>query len=285
MPIATTNDAVRLYFEETGRGTPIIFVHEFADDYRSWELQFRHFEQHYRCIAFNARGYPPSDVPESTASLLAGPRGGRHRRCARPPSDSQDSCRRPFDGWVRLRCISVSDIPNAPLSLCVAGCGYGAEPSERERFRSEAEAFVSCIQAHGMAAFAEKYAYGPTRVQLKNKDPRSFVRFKRRLAEHSAVGSANTQLGVQRDRPSLYDLTDQLKSLTMPTLVLAGDEDWPCLAPGVLLKRTVPSAAFAVMPNCGHAINIEEPDGFNHLVANFLTQVDSGRWPMRDPLR
>ena len=168
-------------------------------------------------------------------------------------------------------------------SLTVAGCGYGAEPAQRERFRTEAEAVAAFIDGNGMAAFAEKYAYGPTRVQFENKDPRGFAEFKRMLAAHDPVGARNTQLGVQRERPSLYDLVDEMRRLTVPTLVLTGDEDWPCLQPGLLMKQTIPSAALAVMPNCGHAINIEDPDGFNRIVGDFLAQVDAGRWPMRDP--
>src|SRR5262245_9670862 len=64
MPLLTTDDGVKLYYEEAGSGTPIVFVHEFAGDWRSWETQMRHFGRRYRCIAFNARGYPPSDVPD-----------------------------------------------------------------------------------------------------------------------------------------------------------------------------------------------------------------------------
>jgi pimeloyl-ACP methyl ester carboxylesterase len=120
-------------------------------------------------------------------------------------------------------------------------------------------------------------------VQFENKDPRGFDEFKRMLAEHSALGARNTQLGVQRERPSLYDLVDQMKALTLPTLVLTGDEDWPCLQPGLLMKQTIASAALSVMPNCGHAINIEDPDEFNRIVGAFVTQVDAGRWPARDP--
>jgi pimeloyl-ACP methyl ester carboxylesterase len=134
-----------------------------------------------------------------------------------------------------------------------------------------------------MPAFAEKYAYGPTRVQFENKDPRGFAEFKRMLAEHSALGSANTQLGVQRERPSLYDLVNQMRRLTVPTLILTGDEDWPCLLPGLLMKQNIPAAALAVMPNCGHTINLEAPDEFNRIVGEFISLVDSGRWPHRDP--
>jgi hypothetical protein len=67
------------------------------------------------------------------------------------------------------------------------------------------------------------------------------------------------------------------------SLILSGDEDWPCLLPGVFMKRTIPSAALIIIPNSGHTINIEEPDAFNAALADFWAQVDGGRWPTRDP--
>jgi pimeloyl-ACP methyl ester carboxylesterase len=172
--------------------------------------------------------------------------------------------------------------PDRALSLCVAGCGYGAEREERERFRGEAVIIAQQLREAGMPAFAERYAFGPTRVQFENKDPRGFAEFKRMLAEHDAVGAANTQLGVQRERPSLYDLAEEMKRLDVPALILTGDEDWPCLAPGIFMKRHIPSAALAVMPSSGHTINLEEPDEFNRIVGTFIAQVDSGRWLNRD---
>jgi pimeloyl-ACP methyl ester carboxylesterase len=282
MPYATTDDNVRLYFEETGSGTPIIFVHEFAGDHRSWEPQLRHFGRRYRAITFAARGYPPSDVPEDAAFYS-------QARAADDIAAVLDAL-----GIAKAHVVGLSmggfatlhfgfRHPDRALSLCIAGCGYGAEPDQQERFKGEADAVAESILSGGMNAFAERYAYGPTRVQFENKDPRGFLKFKQMLAEHSGTGSANTQLGVQRERPSLYSLVDQMKALTVPALVVTGDEDWPCLLPAVLMKRNIPSAALAVMPNSGHTINIEEPDEFNRIVLNFVTQVDCGRWPTRDP--
>jgi hypothetical protein len=169
------------------------------------------------------------------------------------------------------------------LSLTVACCGHGAEKGREEEFRKEVEAGVAALRKEGMAAFAQKFADGPTFVQLKNKDSRGFAQFKRELAEHSAIGSANTRVGVQGQRPSLYDLVDRMKMMTTPTLVRTGDEDWPCLQPALLMKQNIPTAALSVMPNCGHAINIEDPDQFNRLLGDFIAQVDAGRWPKRDP--
>lgn len=282
MPHAMTDDGVRLYYEETGSGTPVIFVHEYAGDHRSWEPQMRHFGQRYRAITFAARGFPPSDVPEDPA---------RYSQVR-----ATDDIRAVLDHLKidQAHVVGLSMGGFATLhfgfrhaararSLVVAGCGYGAERDQRERFRAEAAIIADFIAQNGMQAFAERYAYGPTRVQFENKDPRGFAEFRQQLSEHSALGARNTQLGVQRERPSLYDLVEQMQALTVPILILTGDEDWPCLQPGLLMKQHIRSAALSVMPNCGHAINLEDPDEFNRIVASFVWQVDAGRWPMRDP--
>lgn len=282
MPYATTDDRVKLWYEETGAGQPIVFVHEFAADHRSWEPQMRHFGQRYRCITFSARGYPPSDVPEKPESYS-------QNRATDDIAAVMDHLKIDKAHVVGLSMGGFATLhfgfrhPNRALSLVVAGCGYGAEKEQQAKFRSEVEVVAKSLKEEGMAKFAEKYAYGPTRVQFENKDPRGFAQFKKELAEHSALGSANTQIGVQGQRPSLYDLLDKMRALTIPTLIVTGDEDWPCLAPSVLMKREIPSAALAVMPNCGHTINIEDPDQFNRLVGDFIVQVEAGRWPKRDP--
>jgi pimeloyl-ACP methyl ester carboxylesterase len=282
MAYATAEDGVRLYYEETGAGQPVIFVHEFAGDMRSWEPQMRHFGRTYHCIAYNARGYPPSDVPEQAASYS-------QARAADDIKSVLDAA-----GVDKAHIVGLSMGGFATLhfgfrhaasahSLCVGGCGYGAEPDQRQRFKAEANIIADFIKSNGMETFAEKYAYGPTRVQFENKDPRGFAEFKQMLAEHSALGAANTQLGVQRERPSLYELVDEMKKFKVPTLIITGDEDWPCLLPGVLMKQNIASSALAIMPNAGHTINIECPDEYNRIVGDFLAQVESGRWPTRDP--
>ena len=231
MPHITTDDGVKLYYEEAGRGAPVVFVHEFAGDHRSWEPQMRFFARRYRCIAFNARGWPPSDVPPDTT------RYSQARAC--------DDIRAVLDGLkidkAHIVGLSMGGLatlhfgltyPKRALSLLVAGAGYGSERGEREKFRNEAVIIAGKLEKEGIAAFAEAYAYGPTRVQFENKDPRGFAEFKAQLAEHSAKGAANTQIGVQRERPSIFDLDEDLKKLDVPMLVVTGDEDWPCLLAG-----------------------------------------------------
>src|SRR5882757_516115 len=204
MPFAVTDDGVKLYYEETGAGAPIVFVHEFAADHRSWEMQMRHFGQRYRCVTFGARGYPPSDVPEKPESYS-------QNRATDDILAVMDHLKIDKAHVVGLSMGGFATLhygfrhPTRALALCVAGCGYGAERGQTERFRAEAETIAGFIAEQGMEVFAAKYAYGPTRVQFENKDPRGFDEFKRMLAQHSAVGARNTQLGVQGERPSLYD--------------------------------------------------------------------------------
>ena len=282
MPHITTDDNVALYYEEVGSGTPIVFVHEFAGDLRSWEPQMRYFARRYRCIAYNARGYPPSAVPPPGA-------GYSQARAAADIRSVLDGLKIEKAHVVGLSMGGLAVLhfgltyPARARSLLVGGAGYGSEPGERDKFRTEATTIAARLERDGMAKFAEAYAYGPTRVQFEHKDPRGFAEFKQMLAEHSAEGAIGTQLGVQRERPSLFDLEEQVRALTVPMLVVTGDEDWPCLLPNIFLKRTCPSAALLVLPNSGHAVNLEEPALFNAALADFLAQVDAGRWPLRDP--
>jgi pimeloyl-ACP methyl ester carboxylesterase len=281
MPHVKAADGVKLYVEEVGSGTPIVFVHEFAGDHRSWEPQLRHFARGYRCIAFNARGYPPSDVPSD---------GGQYSQ-----DHARDDIRAVLDGLAitKAHVVGLSmggfatlhfglQYPERALSLVIAGCGYGAQPGKRVQFEQEVEATAATIAKQGMAKAAAAYALGPTRVQFQNKDPRGWAEFAAQLAEHSSTGSSLTMLGVQRRRPSLYDLVDRMQRLTVPTLIVTGDEDEPCLEPGLLMKRSIATSGLVVIPNSGHTINLEEPDLFNRICDGFFHQVESGRWSARD---
>jgi pimeloyl-ACP methyl ester carboxylesterase len=274
---ATAPDGVRLAFQETGSGSPVLFIHEFAGDHRSWEPQVRELGRRHRCVTYDARGYPPSDVPEE------------------PERYSQDHAVADavsvLDhlGIERAHVVGLSmggfcalhlglRHPERAISLTVAGCGYGAHPDSRERFRAESEANALAFENEGAPATAELYLATPGRLTFRAKDPRGWEESRRWLGEHSAVGSALTLRGVQMRRPSLYDLTGGLRQLAVPTLLLTGDRDEMCLEPNLMLVRTIPNAALAVLPRTGHACNLEEPALFNRLVAELIATVEAGRW-------
>jgi pimeloyl-ACP methyl ester carboxylesterase len=173
--------------------------------------------------------------------------------------------------------------PERLQSAVIAGAGYGALPDAQEGFRRESEAIANAFRDEGTAAVAERYAVGPARVQLQNKNPEQWEIFARQLAEHSQLGAQLTMLGVQRLRPPLWDLREELAQVEVPCLIIAGDEDEGCLEPDLMLKRTMPTAGLAILPKTGHTANLEEPDLFNSTVERFLDAVEAGRWGRRDP--
>ncbi len=282
MPAIVTDDKVSLYAEETGVGEPLLFIHEFAGDHRSWEPQVRYFSGAYRCVTYAARGYPPSGVPTDPAAYSQ----------ARAVADAVAV----LDGLgiARAHVVGLSmggftalhlalGHPDRVSSAVVAGAGYGAQPERADAFRTESMLTAAAFAAEGAAKVAERYAAGPARVQFQNKNPRGWAEFAAALAGHSSLGSALTMRGVQAARPSLYELADQLAKVRTPVLVLVGDEDEGCLEPALMLKRTIPTAGLAVLPRTGHTANLEEPDVFNQAVDRFLTTVARGAWRERDP--
>lgn len=281
----TTDDGVRLHLTDSGpakNATPILFVHEFAGDHRSWSAQVDGLSGDYRCITYDARGYPPSDIPSDPAAYT-------WERAVADAVSILDTLEIDTAHIVGLSmggfCASMFGAlhPDRAASLVIASAGSGAYPPTRDAWRDETRQSAEYLQANGMAAFADRMAVGQSRVQLQNKNPDEWQRFRNQLAEHSAEGSARTLLGVQLARPSLFDLTDELSRVTAPTLIVNGDEDEAVLETGLLLKRTIHSSGLAVLPKTGHVPNLEDPDDFNALIRDFLQDVEDGNWSNRDP--
>lgn len=276
MPHAPATGA-RLYYEETGQGTPVLFIHEFGGDLRSWEPQVRYFSRRYRCITYNARGYPPSDVPqhvddygqkqavEDAIAILD------HLKIERA-----HICGLSMGGYATLH-FGIR-FPKRALSLAICGAGHGSDPLTRDAFRQTAADLADQMEKLGMEAGTAEYARGPTRLPLLWKDPRGFEEFRKQFAEHSGTGSALTMRGYQLKRPTIYDMEAQMRGIDVPTLIVTGDDDTPCLEPGLFMKRNIRSAGLLVVPNSGHSINLEEIDIFNRALLEFWTAAESGTW-------
>ena len=275
-------NGVRLYYEDVGQGVPMIFVHEFAGEAASWAPQVRFFARRYRTIAYNARGYPPSDVPEDPAAYS-------QQQAADDIRGMLDALKIDKAHVVGLSMGGYATLhfgltyPERALSLVVAGAGYGSKADEREGFKRDSASIVEKFEREGMAKVAEIYTMGPTRVQFRDKDPQGWQEFHDLFAKQSAKGHALTMRGVQMQRPSVYELTDRMAKLEVPTLIMTGDEDEPCLDPGIHMKRAIPTSGLVILPKAGHTINLEEPDAFNRAVLDFVTAVDAGRWSRRNP--
>jgi pimeloyl-ACP methyl ester carboxylesterase len=282
MTSVTTSDGFILYAESEGSGPPILFIHEFAADHRTWAEQTVALSTDHQCITYSARGYPPSDVPPEPSAYS-------YLRAADDAIDVLDGF-----GIERAHIVGLSmggfcalqlgiRYPDRVRSLLVSSAGSGANPANRAAFLTETESVAESFRRDGSPAVAEKLALGPSRIQLQRKNPVAWAEFVRQLGEHSAEGMALTVLGVQQSRPSLYEITDELRTITAPTLIFNGDEDEAVLEPGLLLKRTISPAGLLVLPNSGHALNLEEPEIYNRVVRTFVENVERGQWPTRDP--
>lgn len=264
-------EGVTLGYEDVGSGTPIVWVHEYFGDHRSWAPQLTAFSRRYRNIVYDARGYPASSAPSDVEfysqqamiddldHLLA------HLRIDRAIIAGLS-----MGGNVALN-YGIQH-PERCLGLIVAGCGSGS--TERSVFETKAERMLEVIATEGMGGLHRWMESDPTRIQLKEKDPLGWEDLGRRLADRSPEAAQAVYRGVQLRRPGILTLGDALAATSVPTLVCFGDADTGCVDPGLFMWRRLPGARLAVIPASGHAVNLEEPELFNAIVLQFLGDLD-----------
>ena len=284
MPHITALDGVRLYYEEVGQGTPVVFLHEYAGDWRSWEAQVRHFSRVHRCVTYSQRGYPPSDVPKDGARYSQDI--ARDDVLALMDSLKIDRAHVVGHSMGAYTALHVGIVaPQRCFSVTAAGCGWGSTPDakKREEMKALAAETGKMFAEEGIVAASAKYADAPMRQAFKHKDPRGYAEFARMLAEHSAEGHAYTMLNLQLKRPTLWEMEDKLKKFSVPLLIIVGDEDEPCIDGSVFLKRTAPSAGLLMIPRSGHNVPSEEPAQFNAALAELFASAEAGRWLAHKP--
>jgi pimeloyl-ACP methyl ester carboxylesterase len=279
---AETPDGVRLHVTDTGQGFPVLFLHEYAGDHRSWSRQIADLGADHRCVAYAARGYLPSDVP-TTASAYS------WRHAVADAVAVLDRLELASAHVVGLSMGGYTAVqlglhhPDRVRSIMAVSVGSGSDPATRAAYLAETGTVADQLRSRGAGFVGSRMAEGPSRVQLKARDGAAWQEMVDQFAEHSVEGLAHTILEVQGRRPSLHDLTAELSDLSVPLLVVTGDEDEACLSTGLLLKRTVPACGLQVLPNSGHVPNLEDPRQFNDLVRRFVRCVEAGSWPERDP--
>jgi pimeloyl-ACP methyl ester carboxylesterase len=275
MPQAKAADGVKLYYEAQGSGPPIVFVHELAGTVRSFDAQVAALKPNYRCITFNARGYPPSDVPEAVASY------------------SQDNAASDIGavldaaGVKDAHVVGVSMGSAAALQFAIANparvrsavlCSIGAGSDAKQgEYTAMMEANAARIEQNGLPQIRANFTSSPVRARMKDKNPAEFEKFLQELATFSVRGLANTMRGIQMRRPPLYAHKDKIAAMHIPTLVVLGGDDAGCTKPSHFLQETLPGARLEILPNTGHAVNIEEPAKVNQLIVEFVGGVETRR--------
>jgi pimeloyl-ACP methyl ester carboxylesterase len=239
----------------------------------------RYFSRRYRTITYQARGWPPSDVPPNVESYS-------QARAADDIADAMQGL-----GLAKAHIVGLSmgataalefaiRHPGKGLSITAAGAGTGStrDPELRKRFAAEALGVADLIERDGIKALGEIYLHAASRQQLRIKDPRGFEEFYRQFVEGADKGRALTMRGVQSRRAPFYDRESELKAVRDPVLIVCGDEDDGTLEISVFMKRTIPRCGLMVFPRTGHGINLEEPAGFNAVVQDFIHAVEKGKW-------
>ena len=280
--VVETSDGVRLHVTDDGDGPPVLFLHEYAGDHRSWAGQVAELKDDFRCLTLSARGYPPSDVPTDLAAYS-------WQRAVFDVIEVLDALGigsahvvgLSMGGYTALQLGRLH--PHRVRSIMAVSAGSGSDPAGRPAYLDEAVVVAEKLRTRGTAAVGEQMAIGPSRIQLKQHNNPAWHTFVEQFTDHSAEGLALTMLGVQGRRPSLWELMDDFGRLTVPLLVVNGDEDEACLSTGILLKRTAPRCGMLVLPNSGHVPNLEDPQQFNDITRRFLRRVESDAWPQRDP--
>ncbi|MBI4479145.1 MAG: alpha/beta hydrolase [Acidobacteria bacterium] len=276
MPKAVINGA-SLYYEIHGSGSPLVLVHEFAGDLRYWRGAADFFARQYQVVLYNARGYPPSDVPADWRSY------------------SQQQASEDLGGLLQQLGISRAHLvghsmggpvalqfcfthPERVRSLILAGVGTGSvEPG---LFRSRCQQIATELEAIGMEALKD-YLRGPERVQLLRKRPAVWQEFADQFMGLSPGGLAVTLRSIQGSRPSIFEWEEQVRAIQAPAFIVVGDEDDPCLDPSLFLKRCLRRSGLVVFPKTGHTLPLEEPDRFHREVLEFLKAVDGNCWEER----
>lgn len=279
MPTFRTDDGVNIHYEVAGQGYPLLFSHEFAGDVTSWEPQVNFFARRYRVITYCHRGYPPSDVPED-------PNAYSQERLVADVSGllGHLGIEQAYIAGLSMGAATALSFAIAHPGMCralvVAATGTGS--TDREQHMESWRHNVVRLQSEGIAGFADEYANSPTRVQFRRKDPVGWQKFRDGLAAHSALGSALITQGIQLKRPTVFQLEESMRRMDVPTLLMVGDEDDPCIEPMLFIKRCVAGSGLIMFPQSGHTINLEEPALFNRTVLDFLTAVESGSWAARE---
>lgn len=222
-------------------------------------------------IVYNHRGYPPSEAPKEAERY------------------TQEALVEDLHGLLRFLGIRQAHVggcsmganvalnfglahPEMTRSLIVVGGGAGSV--NRDVFLARQRTTADALEREGMGALVRNLAEAPARRAFREKDPRGWDEFVRYVGEHSPTACAHLIHGVLMRRPTVTELEARLRALRVPTLIVVGDEDEPCLEPSLMMRRLIPHAGLLVFPRTGHTVNIEEPVLFNLQITEFLAAVE-----------
>ncbi|WP_170336172.1 alpha/beta fold hydrolase [Ruegeria arenilitoris] len=276
MPEFQSFDGISIYYEEAGVGAPIVFVHEFGGDYRSWHLQVEELRRSFRCITFSARGFLPSAVPE--------------KRSQYGQSQSTGDLLALMDhlGLEKANIVGTSmgsftgldfalNHPDRVASATLVGNSSGPrDEKERIRYRGEWVSHEANLREElGGDGAVSVLEDDPAYQSFQRNDSENWAIYASNLRNQSAEGAVHVLSTVHWNRRSLFEDEARLKAFEKPVLLVTGDEDYYLVGEtNAFLKDTLPNSVWHRFPGTGHLVNIERAAEFNRLLAEFAREPE-----------
>lgn len=267
-----TDEGVTLFFEETGSGAPILFVHEFGGDYRSWYRQVPVLSQTHRCITYSARGFFPSAIPsarsqygqaQSTADVLA-------------LLDHLEIEAAHLVGTSMGSFTSLDFALNYPLrvkSVTLVGNSSGPrDEAEREGYRQNWVGHEMRLrETQGAKGAVKVLEQDPAYQSFQKNDPEGWATYAKNLHSQSAEGAVNVLATLHWHRRSLFDDEVRLRAFKKPVQLVTGEEDYYLVGEtNAFLQSVLSTATWHRFEATGHLVNIERAREFNTLMCEFL---------------
>lgn len=269
MPTVRIND-VNIYYESHGNGFPLVFAYGLGGNTGMWAGQIDAFAQHYRFIVWDPRGHGKSESPphreqygqQLSAEDLYGLLNHLGIEKAYVGGLS-------MGGGIAAR-FAVTHPERVEALLIIDSASASGLPMSAA-MRAMRQKTIELAETQGMEAVAD-YAI-ETNPNLRTQaagSPEARQRLRRMFLDLHPTGYANTiRALIEGAFP-----TEQLSTLTMPTLVLVGEED-PALEAARLTHDKIPGSQLVILPNAGHLSNLDCPEAFNNSVLVFLRSLES----------
>src|SRR5712691_10320277 len=269
MPYARTDDGVRIYYEEHGRGTPLVLAYGIGGNADLWDTNRDALAACHRLILWEPRGHARSGSPRDPAKYsfqrwVLDLKAVLDRLAVRKAHVGGLS----LGGGIATR--FALRFPARVRSLVVTNSSSAAAlPLSVENLVMRARS-IEITLTKGMDAMAEfAMAENPNVSERLALDPGAKAEFYEEYRQLTPIGYAN----ALRALLAMDHITDELPRLRMPVLLIGGDRD-PSLGPMKVIHRKIRGSKLVVLSPASHFANRDQPDAWNRLVLDFLARVD-----------
>ena len=260
-------DDIKIDYRSFGQGAPVVLIHGLACGKRMWFHQVRALAGRYRVITYDQRGHGLSDAPDDPARYSA----GYLARDLVGLLDALDLDKVSVVGFSMgggPALALAANMPDRVSRLVLADVGAGADDAWKAQWLSRR--WLGFIEREGFDGLVAEMLRGDFYKSYANRGARYRHHMAGLIRATPLVGLRHTFSEIIGKRKSLFRMTETLRSIKVPTLVLVGQRDYVCRNSARLLAENVPGASIKKIMNAGHMSPLEEPRQFNASVLDFM---------------